>query len=400
MRIRDIVALGLVICLATACQGASSGASGKGCDEGDPFKIGVVLPLSGATAEGGKQTVAGIDIAAADLNAKGGLLGRCVEVVKKDVQSDATKALQMTRALVQRDQVEFVVGAIDSSMIFPVSSVTGRAKKILVVGATDAIDYEKNPYVFRTEVSVSQIGGKYVDYMKNTLGLKRFGVLAVNNAYGKGVTNAVKKSAADDGLTITRTEMFDPAALNLRTQVQAIKDSGAQGLVTVVYGQAAIVALKARAEIGWQAPIFGSNGFATKDVAEGAGAKAMKGLLVSPTYKRLNHAAGQSDVTDPTVTAFRGKLAKDLKVATMNDLIQQYAAGYDMVGTVADAVKATKSDDSDEIKAYMESHPHKGIRGTYEFSARDHDGVPDDAVGMAVASSLRNGVLESAKGEK
>jgi branched-chain amino acid transport system substrate-binding protein len=378
---------------------AATGTAGGGCDRDKPFKIGAALPLTGPTAEGGKQTSAGIDVGVADINAAGGILGRCAQVVFKDIQVDATRASQETRELIDREGVEYVVGVIDSSMIFPVSTVTEEAGKILMVGATDTIDYAKNPHTFRSEVTVAQIGRKYVDYMSSDLGLERFGVLAINNPYGKGVAKAVSSAAGELGLEITKTEMFDPNALSLRGQVQAIRDSGAQALVTVVYGQAAIVALKARQQIGWKDPIFGSNGFATRNIIDGVGEAALENLLVSPTYKSLNREQ-DADVSDPKVVAFRDKLKKELGAGTLNDLMQQYVAGYDMVSIVAAAYNKVGSDDPEAVKSYLEQNPYDGLRATYTYSAGDHDGVPDEDIGMAVASSLKDGTLQAAKAGK
>jgi branched-chain amino acid transport system substrate-binding protein len=393
------LSVGLSACGGSDSDDATAGGSG-GCDKGEPFKIGAVLPLSGPTAEGGKQTQAGIEIAVKDVNADGGILGRCAEVIYKDDQAEATRASQVTRDLVFRDEVEYVVGVINSSIIFPVSEVTGEADKVLVIGATDTVDYAENPYVFRAEVTVSEIAAKYVDYMKTELGLKRFGVLAVDDPYGQGVSDAIDKAAGGEGLEIVKTESFEPDALSLRSQISEIEGAGAEALVTVVYGQAAIVALESRADVGWtDTPVFGSNGFATKGIIDSVDSKALENLLVSPTYRRLNRDAS-GDISYKPAIEFRDKLKKRLGAGTLDDLMQQYVAGYDQVRLVASAVEEVGSSDAEEIKEHLESNPYDGVRAEYRFTAESHDGVPLEAVGMGIAKTLEDGTLEAASGER
>lgn len=405
MRARHVTAgmaavlLGAVACGSSAGSNTAAGSGGQSgsCKQSDEVKIGAVLPLSGAAAEGGKQMRAGIDIAVSDVNKAGGILGRCVTIIYEDSQANPTTAGQVTRQAVDQDGAQFVVGVLNSSEIAPVSQVTTQAKVPLLVGATDTIDYKTNPYVFRNEVTVAQIGAEYVHYMADVLKIKKFGILAVDNAYGQGVANAVKAAVPAAGLAITSTQFFPADALTLESQTRAIKDSGAQALVTVVYGQAAVVALKAREAVGWtDAPAFGSNGFATADIVKAVGEAGLKNLFVSPTYKKLNRAPGASDVDNPALAHFRDQLKAKLGVNPLNDLIQQYVGGYDMIRIFAAAANGAKSTAASKVTSYLEQNGYNGIKADYVFKHGNHDGVPSKDIDMAVATSLKDGTLESA----
>src|SRR5581483_6600384 len=109
-------------------------------------------PLSGSLAENGKPSKIGADMAVAELNAGGGILGRPVQLVVKDDACDPTKGAQNVRELIDQDNVDFIVGSLCSGVIGSQLPISTQAKKLEFVQGIlpDAGDATKWPYAFRT----------------------------------------------------------------------------------------------------------------------------------------------------------------------------------------------------------------------------------------------------------
>src|ERR1700730_1009518 len=89
-------------------------ASSPGANSAEPIKIGAVLPFSGGVELYGRQAKLGLDLAAKEINAGGGILGRPVEVIYEDDKTNPAAAVGATHKLIERDGVLAVVGSITS----------------------------------------------------------------------------------------------------------------------------------------------------------------------------------------------------------------------------------------------------------------------------------------------
>src|SRR5215472_6455887 len=87
------------------------------------IKIGFPIPLSGPTAVYGKPVLAGAEMAVAEINAKGGLLGRKLEILSRDSKANADEAVRLSRELIIKDGVNFLVGTLTSAEAPAVSTV-------------------------------------------------------------------------------------------------------------------------------------------------------------------------------------------------------------------------------------------------------------------------------------
>ena len=108
----------------------------------DDIKIGLADPYTGTYAELGKNEKIGCELAVAEINAKGGILGRKVMLLSEDTTSDDTgTAVQKTHKLIDRDKVDFVLGNVNSAMALAMAEVTAQARKLHIVtgGHTDAV---------------------------------------------------------------------------------------------------------------------------------------------------------------------------------------------------------------------------------------------------------------------
>ena len=106
-----------------------------------PIRIGMVDPLTGVYAATASNEVMGAKLAVEQINAKGGILGRPVELLVEDSANDVGTGVQKARKLIERDQVNFVIGDVNSGIAAAISQVTSEKKVLHIVsgGHTDSI---------------------------------------------------------------------------------------------------------------------------------------------------------------------------------------------------------------------------------------------------------------------
>ena len=107
----------------------------------EPVKIGMVNPLTGVLSALAQSEVDGAKYAEAEINKKGGILGRQVQLLVEDSANDVGTGVQKTRKLIDRDQVSVILGDVNSGIAYAMSQVTSEKKVFHIVpgGHTDPI---------------------------------------------------------------------------------------------------------------------------------------------------------------------------------------------------------------------------------------------------------------------
>jgi branched-chain amino acid transport system substrate-binding protein len=150
----------LIIVLIVATMLALVATQGPAQDK-KPIKIGLLYSLSGLAAVYTQGTVIGHEIAAEEINAKGGIQGRKIEYVVRDDKLKPGEAVKEFRRMVTRDKVDFVMGVISSGVALAVSEVAKEMKVLFVdsIAQTSALTEEQgHPYVVRTNTNSTIIG--------------------------------------------------------------------------------------------------------------------------------------------------------------------------------------------------------------------------------------------------
>ena len=164
MNVRSMKALSL---LWTIC--CASLAAAPCANSAEPIKIGAVLPFSGGVELYGRQAKLGLDLAAKDINAAGGILGRPVEVVYADDKTDPAVATDVTRRLIERDGVVALVGPITSRNLDAIVPVVESLKTPLLY-ATNYEGGKCSRYVFSFSTVPNQELAQLLPYMNQTFG--------------------------------------------------------------------------------------------------------------------------------------------------------------------------------------------------------------------------------------
>jgi branched-chain amino acid transport system substrate-binding protein len=214
----------------------------------EPIKIGVIQPLSGPVAASGNYVRMGAEIGRDWVNAKGGVLGRQVQLLIEDNKSDPKEAATAAEKLIVKDKVPVIVGAWGSSMTLAAMPKLEEYGVPMIVETSSAATITKrgNPWIFRISPPSEMEALGLQKYLKD-LGVKKADFLAVNTDWGRGAVGAfgdiLKKSGANVGLA----EFMEQAATDMNAQLTKVKAGDADTLfVTTAVEQITLVLRQAQ----------------------------------------------------------------------------------------------------------------------------------------------------------
>ncbi len=156
-----------------------------------PIKVGVPLPLSGPPALFGDPASKGAMMFVEELNAKGGVLGRKVELIIRDSKADANEAVRVAREMILKDNVDFLMGTLTSAE-GPAVSVVAKENKIVFIAPIPKTDQltaadKLHPYVFRIAANTTMEGRSAAEIVAKWP-VTKVATIAFDYAYGQDVT--------------------------------------------------------------------------------------------------------------------------------------------------------------------------------------------------------------------
>jgi len=158
-----------------------------------PIKVGMPMPLSGPPALFGDPAAKGAQMFVEELNAKGGVLGRKIELLVRDSKADANEAVRVARELILKDNVDFLVGTLTSAE-GPAVSVVAKENKIVFIAPIPKTDQltaadKLHPYVFRVAATTTMEGRSAAEIVAKWP-VTRIATMSFDYAYGQDVTKA------------------------------------------------------------------------------------------------------------------------------------------------------------------------------------------------------------------
>lgn len=211
------------ILLATAATVAIAGAAHA------QIKIGVAGPLTGSNAAFGTQLKTGADLAVADINAKGGLLGKKISETVVDDACDPKQAVTAANQLVA-DGVVLVDGHFCSASSIPASKVYADNGVLEISPASTNPQYtdDGSAMTFRTCGRDDQQGKVAADYIKAHFAGMKVAVLDDNSTYGKGIADQVRMNLAKLGVPVTYSTSYTAGDKDYSALISRMKQAGIQ----------------------------------------------------------------------------------------------------------------------------------------------------------------------------
>ena len=318
-----------------------------------PIKIAGIVELSGTGATSGTNFDNGAKLAAKEINAAGGILGRKIDYTSADTQSNP----QIAKALSQKavdDKVYVVMGPVFSGSIIVSMAETRKAEIPNFTGGEAAsITQQGNPYVFRTSFTQTTAMPKVARYLANDLKAKSVALVWVNNDFGKGGRDTIAKELEKVGVKIAADISTDPGQVDFSGAVLKAKQSNADALFIYTNEEESARALRELRKQGYDKPIIGESTLTNEKVVELAG-DAANGVVA--------HVGLTADAPNPAVQAFVKRYEAEYKSRPDHNAMKGYT-GMHAVKAVQD--KVGKLDQKAFVQA-MHGSP---------ISAKDYPGV-------------------------
>jgi branched-chain amino acid transport system substrate-binding protein len=327
----------------------------------EPIKIGIIKPLSGPVAYDGNNVVKGAQIAIDAINAKGGVLGRPLQLVVEDGQCVPAESVNAAEKLIVRDKVPVIEGAFCSSSTGAVMPIAKKYKVPLVTGISTSpkLTESGNEYFFRAVGTSKLFADAFAKVFVEKMKIKKVAYLAVNDDWGRGSSQAFSKAIETLGGSTAAIEIFDPNETNFYPFLTKIKSLNPDALYAVANTAPAAAIAKQIKEVGLNIKTFGEGAWTSKTFMDLAG-PASEGL-----YGLVEYA--------PTIENDTNKKFVDEFKKRNNDIPDKTSAqGFTVANIIAEAIQRAGSPDPEKIRAALEKTESKGIAGTYRFSKDKH----------------------------
>lgn len=366
-------------CATIAALGLACGSPLAGCKEESarirtPVVIGAVLPLTGPQAAYGVSAKSGIDLAAARVEAEGGLLGRRVEVVYIDDQGDREQAKAATARLVDKEGAVLLLGEVSSSASLAMAPLAQRARIPMISPSATAPELTQHgDFVFRTCFADPFQAEVLARYAAEALGAEKVGVLRdLDSAYSLELSRAFEAAAKARGLDVVAVTELSAEDTSVDEPLEALAAAGAQWVYFPSYVEPVRRVLEAAARLEVPYHFLGSDGWDAQAL-ETLGPAAEGHVFVS----HFDPEAPEAHVKD-FVLGFR---------ARFNERPDAYAAlGYDAARLGFDAIRRAGRTEPEALReALAETDRFDGVTGAL---ALDPGGDPKKA---AVLMKIEDG---------
>jgi branched-chain amino acid transport system substrate-binding protein len=287
------------------------------------IKIANIVELSGGGATAGTNFKNGVELAVKEINAAGGILGKKIETSTADTQSNPGVAKGLVQKAVD-NEVFAIFGPVFSGSIMVSMAESRRAEVPNWIGGEAAnITEQGNPYVFRTSFTQSTAMPKVARYI--TTKSKSLAVLYVNNDFGKGGLDMVKKALAGSPTKIAAEVSTEPGQVDWSAAVLRAKNSGADAVFVYTNEEESARALRELRKQGWDKPIIGETTLTGQKVIELAG-EAANGAVA--------HVGLTVDAPLPEMLKFKANYYRDYKSISDHNGIKGYTGVYTMKAAI------------------------------------------------------------------
>ena len=234
-------------------------------------KIVGLVELTGTGTTSGTNFDNGIKLAVKEINAAGGILGKKIDYVSYDTQSNPGVAKGLTDKAV--DEGAYVVmGPVFSGSIMVSMASTKRAEiPNFTGGEAAAITQQGNPYVFRTSFTQSTAMPKIANYIKDKVKAKTVDVVYVNNDFGKGGRDLIIKALEARGIKVGADISSEPGQVDFSSVVVKAKQSNADALFAYTNEEESARLLRELKKQGYKKPVIGETVLTSQKVIELAG---------------------------------------------------------------------------------------------------------------------------------
>jgi branched-chain amino acid transport system substrate-binding protein len=354
----------------TACGGAGGGGT---------IKIGLLSPLSGAVPTFGLSTQEGVQMAVKEWNAKGGILGKQIELIVADSQCSADPAVNAANKLIDQDGVKFIIGEVCSSASIPVAEIV-NGKKIVQISPTStnpAVTVDGNgvtrPFTFRA-CFIDPFQGLVMAKFAQGKGYKTaFIMYDQGNDYVRGLAEAFETSFTEMGGQVVGKETYVKEDTDFSAILTKVAESNPDVLyLPDYYNIVNLVGAQAK-DKGVTAVMMGGDGWDSADLD----VKAAEGGFYSNHYDPGD--------TRPIVVDWLQRYGAEFKDANGNPKVPDALAtlAYDAANLLFAAIQAAGTEDTTKVAEALAAISWEGVSGKITFDAQHNPIKAAAVIGVA-----------------
>jgi branched-chain amino acid transport system substrate-binding protein len=309
----------------------------------DTVKIGLMAPMTGSWASEGQEMKRNVELLAAEVNAKGGLNGKQVEVLVEDDGGDPRTASLAAQRLTTKGVVA-VVGTYGSAVTEATQTIFDEAGIVQVANGSTAVRLTEKglKYFFRTcprDDEQGRVGAATLDKLK----AKKVALLHDSSAYAKGLADEINAILKAKNVQVVFFDALTPKEQDYSAILTKLKAAGPDVVFFTGYYPEAGLLLKQKKQMGWSVPFIGGDAINNPDLVKIAGKDAAEGFrfLSPPVPKDL-------DTSDAKVFVASYKAKNGEAPGSIYGVL----AG-DGFRVIAKAIEATKSTDAEKLRGYL-----------------------------------------------
>ncbi|MFS0865751.1 ABC transporter substrate-binding protein [Microbacterium sp. 179-B 1A2 NHS] len=386
----------------SACAGGDTPSGDNGNEGGDatPYKVGVLVGLTGSYAALGDPEQKAIELYFKDVNANGGIDGHPVELVVLDSGSNEGTAVNQFRKLAIEENVHAILGPSSSgeSIALQTFSKDLMTPTIALASSSSIVEpAENSTHIFKQYSGTNESLKAQLEFAKAE-GWTKVGLLHTNDGYGQDPAKRIDDVAAEYGIEVTGKEAFDATTTDVTAQLGKLGEGSPDAVLVWAVNPANAVVAKSAQSISFAPALFNSPGAGSAAYIENAGSSAegtyLQGSVVLAPSS-LEESSAQYTTTNRLVDEFE---------AEYTEVAGQYAGnGWDGAILLENAIlKAADHDPSDvqatrdAIRVSLESNTAEvvGVNAIYTFTPEFHGST---SLGGLAVLKVTDGTFEVVK---
>ncbi len=324
----------------------------------DPIRVGLSAPITGNYAEFGENFRYSAEMAVKAINAKGGVLGRPVEVVVMDSKGDPKEAALIAQKLVEDPTIVAEVGDFTSTCCLAAAPIYERAGMVQLSPTSSHPDFAPSgKYMFGvigTQAAEAPFNVEFTGM--EYLGVKSVGIVYINNDWGQVTMEEFVKACERLGLPVTGVELFMEAERDYGAVLTKIRQTNPDSIYVIAhYNEAAAVCRQIR-RMGWDVIKFSPSSIFSAKMIELGGA-SVEGIATNTLFALED--------PNPKVQDF----IKEFNAAANRDPNMHTACAYDCFGMIFDAIERAGTTDRTAIRdALAATKDYDGVTGKLTFT--------------------------------
>lgn len=343
----------------------------------ETIKVGLVAAMSGQSAKSGEAIVRGLSLAIDEINASNGLLGKKVELVVRDDESNPAKGVLAARELVQRENVAALFGGLDTPVSIAIVPFANQAKVpfmgVWAAGTPITRNGAAENYVFRVSAVDELVDVALVDYAVKKYGVKKPGMILINNPWGE--SNEVGLKAALDAKKVPYAgiEKFETNDVDVVPQLTRLKQAGADALFLVANVAPSAQVVKSLDRMSWDVPIVSHWGPSGGRFSELAGPSAAKVHFI----QTFSFSGKLSPKAEAVLAALKKKYPEIKSMADVTPAVG-IANAYDAMHLTALAIAKAGSTEGPKVRlGFYAIDKYDGLIKSYSkpFTPDNHDAL-------------------------